>query len=137
MNIFEHLRQAEGFRAHPYDDVGNLSIGYGRNLSSLGITREEAEIMLVNDVERVRTELRGYDWYSQLSPVRKMTVESLVYNLGISRFKTFKNCIAAISVGNFDRASQEIYPDSLYAKQLPDRAKKYAAWMKSDAVETT
>ena len=121
MNIFEHLRQAEGFRAHPYDDVGNLSIGYGRNLSSLGITREEAEIMLVNDVERVR----------------KMTGESLVYNLGISRFKTFKNCIAAISVGNFDRASQEIYPDSLYAKQLPDRAKKYAAWMKSDAVETT
>lgn len=137
MNIFDHLKEAEGFSKHPYDDVGDLSIGYGRNLTSVGIDEHEAEVMLRRDVQRCRRELLQFDWYSELSEVRKMTVESMVYNLGISRFKKFKNCIAAISAGNFDRASEEIYPHSLYAKQLPDRAKKYAAWMKSDAVETT
>lgn len=131
MNIYDHLKEAEGFRAHPYDDVSNLSIGFGRNLTSLGITEAEALTLLTNDVERVRSELKDrYDWYLTLDPFRAMTVEALVYNIGISRFGKFKNCISGLSQGKWEDAAVEIYPNSLYAKQLPDRALKYATWIR-------
>ena len=135
MNIYEHLKEAEGFRAHPYADGpegNNQSIGYGRNLTSLGISESEAMTMLTNDVERVRSELKDrYDWYLTLDPFRAMTVEALVYNIGITRFGQFKKCIAGLSQGKWEDAAVEIFPNSLYAKQVPDRALKYATWIKN------
>tara|TARA_B100001939_G_C16617288_1_gene477681 strand:+ start:209 stop:619 length:411 start_codon:yes stop_codon:yes gene_type:complete len=135
MNIIDHLKQAEGFRAHPYDDVGSVSIGYGRNLSSLGISEEEAEQMLLHDIARVQRELQEFDWYEGLSETRKMACVGLVFNMGITRFRKFKMCILALSEGRWTDAADEIHPNSLYAKQVPDRASKYASWIATDVFE--
>ena len=41
--LMSMLKRHEGFRAFPYlDTVGKLTIGYGRNLSDVGISIEEA-----------------------------------------------------------------------------------------------
>ena len=46
--IEEQLMIDEGFRSKPYSDtVGKLTIGYGRNLDDVGITRNEAFQMLL------------------------------------------------------------------------------------------
>jgi len=135
MNIFEHLREAEGFSALPYNDVGNTSIGYGRNLTSLGVSREEAEIMLQNDVARVERELDEFPWFASLSDARRTALLGFVYNVGITKFRLFKNCIKNLEEGNFTAAAAEIYPNSAYATQLPDRARLYATWIATDGFE--
>ena len=60
-----------------------------------------------------------------------MVVEALVYNIGITRFGQFKKCIAGLSQGKWEDAAVELFPNSLYAKQVPDRALKYATWIKN------
>ena len=132
MNIFEHLREAEGFSALPYNDVGNISIGYGRNLSALGVSKEEAEIMLQNDVARVERELDLYPWFAGLSEPRRTALIGFVYNVGITKFRLFVNCIKNLETGNFTAAAAEIYPNSRYATQVPDRARLYATLIATD-----
>mgnify|MGYP003648162990 FL=1 len=124
--IRELLKRQEGLRLHPYRDNGNLSIGFGRNLTSLGITEAEAEMLLDADIERVEEEMRTYDYFSNLSPERQAAVMSLGYNLGATRYALFINHHSAMAAGDFEEAAKNIYPDSLYAKQVPNRAKEIA-----------
>src|SRR5690606_41062667 len=45
------LERHEGLRLKPYrDTVGELTVGYGRNLDDVGIRPEEAALMLDNDI---------------------------------------------------------------------------------------
>ena len=124
--IRELLKRQEGLRLHPYRDNGNLSIGFGRNLTSLGITEAEAEMLLDADIERVEEEMSAYDYFSDLSVERKAAVMSLGYNLGATRYALFINHHSAMAKGDFEEAAVNIYPDSLYAKQVPSRAKELA-----------
>ena len=49
------LKRHEGLRLKPYQDtIGKLTIGYGRNLDDRGISKEEAEYLLRNDISRVK-----------------------------------------------------------------------------------
>ena len=51
-NLIEQLKRHEGKRLFPYHCTANkLTIAYGRNLDDVGVTEEEAELMLVNDVK--------------------------------------------------------------------------------------
>ncbi|HAC30701.1 MAG TPA: lysozyme, partial [Marinobacter hydrocarbonoclasticus] len=46
------LKRHEGLRLKPYLDTASsprLTIGYGRNLEDVGISRDEADFMLDND----------------------------------------------------------------------------------------
>ena len=124
--IRELLKRQEGLRLHPYRDNGSLSIGFGRNLTSLGITEAEAEMLLEADIERVEKEMGAYDYFSNLSPERKAAVMSLGYNLGATRYALFINHHSAMAKGDFEEAAKNIYPDSLYAQQVPNRAKEIA-----------
>ena len=48
------LERHEGLRLKPYrDTVGKLTVGYGRNLEDVGISRDEADFMLDNDIDQV------------------------------------------------------------------------------------
>jgi lysozyme len=88
----EMLIRHEGLRLKPYRDTGNkLTIGIGRNLEEVGITREEALLLLDNDIARVGREVeRAFPWFSRLNPARKDVVLNMVFNLGLSRFRRFR-----------------------------------------------
>ena len=129
------LKRLEGLRLHPYDDNGDQSIGYGRNLSSVGITEPEAAMLLDNDVNRCEQEVRGrYEYYDQLSEIRQTAVLSLAYQLGSSRHALFHNHHAEMAKGNFVQAAKEIYPDSLYARQVPSRAEEIARIIETNEI---
>ena len=134
MNITDLLIKHEGLRLKPYrDTVGKLTIGVGRNLDDVGITREEALYLLGNDIFRVKAGL--YDaflWSINLDAVRKDVVINMVFNLGLGRFKRFKRMIAAIERQDWDGAAKEML-DSKWAKQVGRRAIELAQMMKSGA----
>jgi len=46
-------------RLKPYrDSVGKLTIGVGRNLDDVGISAEEADVLLANDIAKAQAELK-------------------------------------------------------------------------------
>ena len=136
MKEIELIKRQEGLRLHPYDDNGDQSIGYGRNLTSVGITEAEAELLLLNDLERVRAEVtERYEYFDGLSENRQVAVLSLAFNLGATRHAKFVNHHAAMAAGDYHRAAREIFPGSLYASQVPSRAKELAEIIDSDTLE--
>ena len=134
--LIELLKRQEGLRLHPYEDNGDQSIGYGRNLTSVGLTEQECEALLRNDVTRVEGEARSsYPYFEGLSENRQIAVLSLAYNLGQTRHAKFINHHQAMAEGDFVRAAEEIYPGSLYATQVPDRAREIADIIADDTLE--
>lgn len=130
--LHEMLIRHEGLRLKPYrDTVGKLTIGVGRNLDDVGITREEALILLDNDIAKVRREVnRAFPWFAQLNPVRKNVVLNMVFNIGLPRFRQFKKTIAAIKAKDWEEAASQML-DSRWARQVGRRARELAAMMKT------
>ncbi|MEE8624132.1 MAG: glycoside hydrolase family protein [Anaerolineales bacterium] len=129
--LHEMLIRHEGLRLKPYHDtVGKLTIGVGRNLDDVGITREEAFMLLDNDIAKVRREVnRAFRWFAQLNPVRKNVVLNMVFNIGLPRFRQFKKTIAAIKAKDWEEAASQML-DSRWARQVGRRARELAAMMK-------
>ena len=116
------LKRDEGFRSKPYyDTAGKLTIGYGRNLDDVGITKPEAEELLQNDIgNRIVRLNKKYEWFKFLSPARKHAIVNMAFNLGMGGLATFKRMIAAIECGHFERAALELL-DSDAARELQNR----------------
>ncbi|MGH8660625.1 MAG: glycoside hydrolase family protein [Burkholderiales bacterium] len=125
------LIRHEGLRLKPYRDTRDkLTIGVGRNLDDVGITRAEALMLLNNDIATVRNEVeRAFQWFSSLNAVRKAVVLDMVFNLGLPKFRQFEKTIAAIKAKNWEKAAREML-DSRWARQVGVRAKELAAMMK-------
>jgi GH24 family phage-related lysozyme (muramidase) len=72
--------------------AGYETIGVGRNISEsgLGLSDDEIEYLLVNDIRRCRKELtQEYEWFSSLDSVRQDAIIDLSFNLGQTRLRTF------------------------------------------------
>lgn len=131
------LIRHEGLRLKPYRDIRNkLTIGIGRNLEDVGITREEALLLLDHDIARVRHEVeRAFPWFSRLNPARKDVVLNMVFNLGLSRFRRFRKTIAAIKARDWEQAAREMLA-SLWARQVGRRARELAEMMRRGKYQT-
>ena len=119
-----------GLRLKPYRDAeSKLTIGVGRNLDDEGITRAEALMLLDNDIATVgRDVTRAFPWFPGLDPVRKDVVLTMVFNLGLPRFRRFEKTIAAIRAGDWESAAREMLK-SRWANQVGKRALELAAMM--------
>lgn len=117
------LVRDEGLRLKPYvDTVGKLSIGIGRNLDDVGITKAEAYMLAAGDIDGVERDLdRSLPWWRDLSEPRQRAVANLCFNLGISRLLGFKKALAALKAGDYERSADE-FLDSLWARQVKARA---------------
>lgn len=140
---YRHLQYAEtliteneALTKTPYkDQAGKLTIGYGRNLEERGIRYNEAELMLANDIEEAHIELKGIDFYSELSDVRKAVLIDMAYNLGFVGLLKFKNMMEALRIKDYDKAAYEI-ENSKYWNQVGIRAKRNWYQMKFDVIAT-
>ena len=125
------LIQHEGERFMPYEcPAGKLTIGVGRNLEANGISKEESDFLLDNDLARVHRELtNNFSWYYHLSDKRKMAMIDMAFNLGITRFKKFRRMISALDKGNYHTAAREML-DSRWAVQVGRRSRRLASMMR-------
>lgn len=130
-NLIAQLKRHEGLELMPYKCTsGKTTIGVGRNLEDIGITEQEAELLLLNDIGRVKQELVNDQWYMDLDPVRKAVIENMSFNLGYPTLKKFQNMIAHISEGNFELASKEML-NSRWSKQVGQRSIELAEQMRT------
>jgi lysozyme len=129
------ITQYEGFRDKPYFcPSGYLTIGYGRNLESNGITKEEAKFLLKNDLKQAEADLIivfGSNLYYGLSKARRTVLINMMMNMGIGNFLEFKNFINLIKKKNFKKAADEMKRSSWY-KQVKRRAERMITIMKTD-----
>jgi len=123
----DRLRQQlivhEGLRLFPYTDtVGKLTIGVGRNISDVGISRVEALLLLDNDIDRSVLDLHTHiPWVHDLDPVRQAVLVDMCFNLGWPRLSEFHNTLAAFKRKDWVSAAEGMRA-SKWAKQVGARA---------------
>ena len=118
--IKEQLVRHEGLRLKSYRcTAGRLTIGIGRNLDDCGISQSEAYVMLINDIMNCEKQLQSKipDIYNGLDEVRKSVLLNMCFNLGINGLLGFKNTLAFVKVGDWERAANNMLV-SKWAKQV-------------------
>lgn len=138
LNLLNQLRRHEGLRLKPYHCSENfLSLGYGRNLDTNGISEAEAEFMLLNDLLACESELKNEGWYNQLDEVRRAVILNMAFNLGKPTLLKFKKFIGALSDDDYETASKEMVTGSdgvspsKWASQVGSRAYELADQMRT------
>ena len=116
----------------PYKcSAGFLTIGVGRNIEERGLSDDEIDYILNNDVNIATDELvRTFDWYPDLDEVRQRVVIDMVFNLGMPRFQQFKKMIQALDEGDYKEASIQMM-DSRWASQVGARAERLRDMMET------
>lgn len=104
------------------DSLGLDTLGYGRLLSR-GLSEDEAEYLLENDVKDAQKLSGRFPWFPALDEVRQDVVTMMLFNLGYERFLGFHNFIAAMGRSDWITASNEML-DSVWAAQVKGRARR-------------
>ena len=127
------IKQDEGFSAKPYKcTAGKLTIGYGRNIEDIGVSEDEAQYMLNNDISYCYKKIKAvFPFFETLSKPRQYVLINMCYNVGITRLAGFKIMLAELSQGNYNQAAAEML-NSKWAAQVPNRAARLAGIMKGD-----
>ena len=128
--IKDQLVLHEGLRLKPYKCTsGKLTIGVGRNLDDVGISEQEAFMLLDSDINKIINSLPfQFPFYSKLNDARKAVLINMAFNIGMSGLFKFKNMLAAIREEDFEQASYEML-DSVWAEQVGNRARQLANQM--------
>ena len=123
--LTEMLRKHEGVRDKVYlCSAGYETIGVGRNISEdgLGLSDDEINYLLNNDIKRVREELtEEYYWFAGLDEARQDAMIDISFNLGQTRLRGFVKSLEAMAREDFDTAADE-FMDSKRRAQVGDRA---------------
>ena len=126
--LSDQLRIHEGVRSHVYKCSSGLeTIGVGRCIAegSLGLSDDEIDYLLENDIKRCKQELVSLSWFVDLDPVRQDALVNLCFNLGLTRLLGFKNAMAAMATGDYDKAAEE-FLDSRWSRQVGHRSLEVA-----------
>lgn len=133
-NIRKRLIEDEDIVLHAYEDhLGYLTIGVGRLIDKRrggGISREEAMMLLDNDIAARVSQLDGVEGFSSFpEPVQEALV-NMCFQLGFSGLLLFKKMWAKLRNGDWSGAADEAL-DSRWAKQTPNRANRIADLIRS------
>lgn len=109
----------EGFRQFAYNDEngakillqsGNMTIGYGFNLSGVGLSQAESLCILRSRLCLVEYQLRlmpAVDFKNQ-GQYRKMALIDMSYNLGVTKFATFTDFLPLIRAQKYPEAVADL-----------------------------
>lgn len=137
------LRRHEGLRLKAYSDIyGFKTIGYGYNVDANGIPEELKPWLPSTTMTHITIEIAEYllDKHTKKAyegavnaikgfrtwPISKQAaIVNMIYNIGLGSFLQFKATIEHLEAKEWDDAKHHIL-NSLYAKQVPKRAKEIA-----------
>lgn len=123
----ELIKKHEGLKLKPYlCTAGKLTIGYGRNLDALGISKEEAEMMFENDFKRALENVQNkISFFNELHVDARYVLVNMAFNLGITGLLGFKKTLNHLEQKNYPGAAKEML-DSKWATQVGRRATELA-----------
>lgn len=140
-SLLDRIKKNEGFSSSAYtDSLGYLTIGYGRLIDKKlggGITKEEAEFLLANDVKKSKDSVDGIleqRGIKDLPEVVYSVLIELMFMLGKTKFLKFKGFLSAIASKDYKRAALELKyanveqkTESNLYKQIPNRVNSLIA----------
>lgn len=121
--LIDELKRDEGVVLTLYKcSAGKNTIGVGRNVDDRGITEDESDYLLSNDIDLCVKELEGtFPWFQTLSDTRQRVMVNMCFNLGLSRLMGFRKFLAAMEAGEWETAGVEML-DSKWARQVGPRS---------------
>lgn len=137
------LKEQEGLRLFAYVcPAGRLTIGYGHNLEAspvdgvrkVGdrITKAEAEKLLAQDVQICGEQLDAYaPCWRQMNDARQAVLLNMCFNVGARSLRGFGKMWQALSLGNFEKAADEMLDSKWARRDVPRRATKLAKQMRT------
>ena len=139
-NLIEMLKRHEGEvvtngRHLIYKcSAGHWTIGIGRNVDvngGLGLSDEEVDHLLENDVERVIKELSSeYSWFNDLDDVRKDAMIDISFNLGATKLRKFVLALDAMAKADYKSAAKE-FLDSAWSRAVKGRSIELASMIEN------
>lgn len=118
--LLARVRAHEGKRPYAYQDSkGYWTIGYGKLIDKRkggGLSDDEMEYLLQNEIQKVIKELEVYAWYKIQDEVRRGVLIELGFNMGVPNLLGFKKMISALKVFDYITAGKELI-DSKWARQ--------------------
>ncbi len=155
MNVIEEAKKLikvhEGLRLEPYKcTAGKLTLGYGRNLEAVGlstaeykiigdvtkgITEEQAEMLLDNDIKAVVKRLNeSFPGFNKLPDYVQVVLIDMTFNLGYFGLMKFIDTLAYIEKKDYKSAAKEMLK-SKWARQVGKRSKELAKIMETGKIE--
>jgi len=132
--LLELIKQHEGVVKHAYQDsMSYWTIGCGRLIDERkngGLSDDEIDYLLAHDVQRCEAEAVTYPFYAKMDEARKAVIISMLFNLGKPNFDKFQNMQAALLVGDYNLAANEML-NSLWAQQVGHRANELSQMMRT------
>lgn len=114
----DQLIAHEGLKRRAYRcSAGKITIGVGRNLEDRDLSLVTIHQMLEEDIAECLTDLQRFGWFADLDAVRQRALLDLRFNLGPSRFRTFRKMLAALEQGVYEEAAAQLV-DSAWATQV-------------------
>ncbi|MBA4357965.1 MAG: lysozyme [Desulfovibrio sp.] len=129
-SLAQQLLVDEGFVPHAYrDSLGYWTIGVGRLIDERkrgGITRDEALVLLGNDIRRHWAELTGaLPWVDAAPEAVQEVLANMCFNLGLAGLLKFRQTLAHLEAGRYPEAAEEMLR-SQWAEQVGARAGRLA-----------
>jgi lysozyme len=133
--MIEELRRDEGVVPYAYQDSESFwTIGVGRLIDKRKggrLSNDEIDYLLKNDIARFSAELdERLPWWRDLDEVRRRVILNMAFNLGVDGLLKFRNTLAAVRAGEWDRAAVGML-SSLWARQVKGRASRLAKMMRT------
>ena len=108
--FIKQMRFHEGVKNKVYKDhLGIETIGVGRNLVDRGLSDEEVDYLLGNDITIVENELdNGLSWWRDLDEVRQRALADLAFNMGLPRLHGFVKMLDGLQRRDYHAAADEL-----------------------------
>lgn len=140
--LIQELTRDEGLRLVAYDDAtgkplkvgdtikGHITIGIGRALDVHGISPDECQYLLGNDVDAFTAELRkALPYFDTLSDERQRVLVNMAFNMGTAGLLSFHDTLRYVQEGRYELAAKAM-EDSHWYTQTGDRAKRLVVMMR-------
>lgn len=130
--LIAQLKVHEGVRDKVYlDTEGIETIGVGRNLKDKGLSEDEIDYLLQNDISEFKSGVQDtWSWWDNLDDVRQRVVVDMAFNMGLGGLSKFKKTLGHIEAGEYEEAASEML-NSRWAEQVGRRASTLSEMMRT------
>lgn len=113
---------------------GHVSGGIGHNFDARPLSDAVVDLLFSEDwaiaVEGCKN---VFSFYAQFSQPRRLAILNMMFNLGVTRFKSFKQTIAAFEIFDFEAAA-EAAKNSLWYVKAKGRGERVYRMIKDDII---
>lgn len=135
------VKLSEALKLHAYrDSKGYWTIGYGHllsldktiDLSHVTCTEAQAEEWFEADLATAQHQAANLpEWASMDTPCRQNALTELVFNMGPTRWKGFKDTRAAMQRKDWPTTAVELIDSEWYKEVHPTRGDRLATYLRS------